>query len=444
MYIFYSKLHSISTGVARNDAAVTGQAGFLRLTQAILRVALMWVRTQLKIGWGDLLSGLAMSFISRDRSMELRRAEVYFSGSGDTIAAYSVRSGFDLLLQALDLKPGDEVVFSALNVKGMVKIVKDAGLVPVPVDLDLAHMGPSAERLRAVITPRSRVFVAAHLFGTRLDLDPMFDQARAKGLVTVEDCAQAFNGRDYPGSTAADVNMFSFGPIKTATALGGALIRVRNQNLRDRMREFQSHYPAQPEAKHRKRILQFMGLKLITARPVLAAIYRFYRAKGEDYEDKLADRVRDVAPLKTAKNMRFQPSATMLHLMNRRLAHFDMGQVSTRQRKGERLSGLIGDSVVQPAQANAHHDYWVFPLLVSEPRKFIETLRGEGFDAADLPRSQHIAAPQDRPGLEPKIAAGVMRDLIVVPCYEVMPDSELVRQAAVIKRIAAQTPAREG
>ena len=404
----------------------------------------MWVRTQLKIGWGDLLSGLAMSFILRDRSKELRRAEVYFSGSGDTIAAYSVRSGFDLLLQALDLKPGDEVVFSALNVKGMVKIVKDAGLVPVPVDLDLAHMGPSAERLRAVITPRSRVFVAAHLFGTRLDLDPMFDQARAKGLVIVEDCAQAFNGRDYPGSTAADVNMFSFGPIKTATALGGALIRVRNQNLCDRMREFQSHYPAQPEAKHRKRILQFMGLKLITARPVLAAIYRFYRAKGEDYEDKLADRVRDVAPLKTAKSMRFQPSATMLHLMNRRLAHFDMGQVSTRQRKGERLSGLIGDSVVQPAQANAHHDYWVFPLLVSEPRKFIETLRGEGFDAADLPRSQHIAAPQDRPGLEPKIAAGVMRDLIVVPCYEVMPDSELVRQAAVIKRIAAQTPAREG
>ena len=85
------------------------------------------------------------------------------------------------------------------------------------------------------------------------------------------------------------------------------------------------------------------------------------QAKGQDYEDKLADRVRDVAPLKTAKNMRFQPSATMLHLMNRRLARFDMEQVSARQRKGERLSGLIGTSVVQPAQANAHHDYWVFP-----------------------------------------------------------------------------------
>jgi perosamine synthetase len=403
----------------------------------------MWVRTQLKIDWGDLLAGLAASFTAAERPREIRRAEAYFSDSGDTIAAYSVRSGFDLLLQALDLKPGDEVIFSALNVRGMVKIVRDAGLIPVPVDLDLAHMGPSIERLKAVITPRSRVFVAAHLFGTRLDLDSMFELAKARGLVTVEDCAQAFNGRNYPGSAAADLNMFSFGPIKTATALGGALIRVRDAKLRDRMRDIQSHYPVQPEAKHRKRILQFMGLKLVTARPVLAAIYRFYNARGEDYEDKLADRVRDVAPLKTAKNMRFQPSATMLHLMNRRLARFDMEQVSARQRKGERLSGLIGTSVVQPAQANAHHDYWVFPLLVSEPRKFIEALRREGFDAADLPRSQHIAAPQDRPVLDPRTAAAAMRDLIVVPCYEAMPDRELVRQAAVIKRIAADVPARK-
>ncbi len=397
----------------------------------------MWIRTQLKIGWSDLLAGLVASFAPAERAVELAKAEAYFSSS-DTIAAYSVRSGFDLLLQALDLKPGDEVVFSALNVRGMVKIVKEAGLVPVPVDLDIAHMGPRVERLMAALTPRSKVFVAAHLFGTRLELDPLFQLAKTRGLIAVEDCAQAFNGREYPGSDAADVNMFSFGPIKTATALGGALIRVKDQDLRQRMREIQSRYPVQPEAKHRKRILQFMGLKLILGRLALGAIYRFYRAKGQDYEDKLADRVRDVAPLKTKSNMRFQPSATMLHLMNRRLAGFNMEQVKRRQKKGERLSGLIGNAAVQPAQANGHHDYWVFPLLVNEPRKFIHALREEGFDAADLPRSQHIAAPAGRPELEPETAAGVMRELIVVPCYEAMPDSELVRQAAVIKRVAAE------
>jgi len=427
----------------------------------------MWVRTQLKIGWSDLLAGVKFGLSPPNRDSELKKAEAYFGG--DTIAAYSVRSGFDLLLQALDLKPGDEVLFSALNVKGMVRVVREAGLVPVPVDLDIARMGPSLERLEAAITPRSKVLVIAHLFGARLDLDPLFRLARAKRIVTVEDCAQAFNGHDYPGLVAADVNMFSFGPIKTATALGGALIRVKDAKLRRRMREIQASYPVQPDKQHAKRALQFMALKIATVPWVLAAIFYWQdrkksrkqesptkavaktepappnpansepapKAKSKPvYEDRLADLVRDVAPLKTAANLRQQPSATMLALMNRRLAHFDANMIRERTRKGELLRDQLNGCVVMPALANTHHDYWVFPLLVNEPRKFIAGLRAEGFDASDLPRSQHIAAPADRPGLEPKVAAKAMKDLIVVPCYDAMPDSELVRMAKVIRKIA--------
>jgi perosamine synthetase len=355
-----------------------------------------------------------------------------------------VRSGFDLLIQALDLKPGDEVIFSALNVKGMVRIVRDAGLVPVPVDLDLAHMGPRLEKLKAAITPRSRIFVAAHLFGTRLDLEPLFALAKEHGIVAVEDCAQAFNGLDYRGSAVADVNMFSFGPIKTATALGGGLIRVKSQALLEKMRQIQATYPVQPESKHRKRIRQFMMLKIITSRPVLAAIYHFYNARGRDYEDDLADQVRDVAKLKTSQNRRVQPSATMLYLMNRRLSQFDIETVRQRQAKGERLRDLIGGATMLPAQANGHHDYWVFPMLVNEPRKFINALRAAGFDAADQTRTQHIPAPQDRPELEPATAERSMRGLIVVPCYEAIPDSELARAADVIRKAAVNVPPWEG
>jgi perosamine synthetase len=396
----------------------------------------MWVRTQLKIGWLDLLAGAWNCFKSNDREAIRRSVESFFSDADDTIATYSVRSGFDLLIQALDLKPGDEVIFSALNVKGMVRVVRDAGLVPVPVDLDLSSMGPSLEKLEQAITPRSRVFVAAHLFGTRLDLDPIFGLARGKGIIAVEDCAQAFNGRAYPGSAAADLNMFSFGPIKTATALGGALIRVRDDKLRERMRAIQAAYPVQQDRKQLKRVFQFMGLKLITTRPVLGAIYKYYHSRGQDYEDSLADRVRDVAPLKTAKNLRFQPSTAMLALLNRRLEEFDIQAIRMRTNKGEKMRDMIGNAVALPAQANAHHDYWVFPLIVDEPRKFIDGLRAEGFDAADLPRSQHIAAPKDRPELEPQTAAQVMRDLVVIPCYDTMPDEELARQAQVIRRLA--------
>jgi dTDP-4-amino-4,6-dideoxygalactose transaminase len=400
----------------------------------------MWVRTQLKIGWSDLAAGIARSFNPPDRLAERRRAESYLTDRDDTIVALSVRSGFDLLIQALDLKPGDEVIFSALNVKVMVRIAREAGLVPVPVDLDLDHMGPSLERLKAAITPRSRVFIAAHLFGCRLDLDPLFALAKEHGIVAVEDCAQAFNGREYPGSEVADVNMFSFGPIKTATALGGALIRVKPESLREKMKQIQAAYPVQAENKQRQRLWRFVALKIVTTRLVLAAIYHYYNARGRDYQDDLANSVRDVVKLKTSKNLRLQPSATLLYLLNRRLYQFDMGTVRQRQAKGEKLRDLIGETTTLPAQANAHHDYWVFPLLVNEPRKFIDALRAAGFDAADQTRTQHIPAPQDRPELEPHLAAKSMKGLIVIPCYESMPDTELARQAEVVRKVAADVP----
>lgn len=395
----------------------------------------MWVRTQLRIGWLDLLAGAVSTAYAADRDRLTQEVEAYWDDSGDTVAAFSVRSGLDLLLQALNLQPGDEVIFSALNVKGMIKIVRRHGLVPVPVDLDVGHMAPSLERLKAAITPRSKVLVVAHLFGTRLDLDPVFDLAREHGILIAEDAAQAFNGRSYPGHPKADVSMFSFGPLKTATALGGALIRVRDADLRKPMRAIQADYPVQTNIKQFKRVMQFAGLKVITSRLVLQAIYRFFSSQGRDYEDTIADNVRNVAPLKSLKNMRFRPSRGMLALMARRLRMFREQSLDERAAKGRVLRDQLGDAVVIPAQDNTHHDYWVFPILVDDPLAFIKAMRAEGFDTSNAPRSQAVPAPEDRPQLEASIAARALSDLVVVPCYPDMPDAEIERQARVIKQI---------
>jgi dTDP-4-amino-4,6-dideoxygalactose transaminase len=82
----------------------------------------MWVRTQLKIRFVDLAAGYLASLQGLDRNSEAALAEKYF-GTDDTIAAYSVRSGLDLLLQAVKLAPGDEVIFSGLFGLGLVLVV---------------------------------------------------------------------------------------------------------------------------------------------------------------------------------------------------------------------------------------------------------------------------------------------------------------------------------
>ncbi len=400
--------------------------------------SLMWVRTQLKIKWRDLFASLLANAKKPNRVAELEKVETYFSGSRDSIAVYSVRSGFDLLLQALELQPDDEVLFSALNVRAMVKVVNQLGLVPVPIDLDIETMGPKLDKLKEAMTPRSRVFVAAHLFGSRIDLEPAFALAKSKGLVLVEDCAQAFNGRDYLGSPRADVAMYSFGPIKTATALGGGILRVRDPELLQRMRNIQSHYPIQSEKQQRKRIIKFLGLKAATSPAVLGAIYRYYKSRGQDYEDSLANKVRDVAPLSTVEKMRMQCSATLLWMMKRRLYNYQQSDVKDRQKRGELLTSLLSRTLRLPGQKNRHHDYWVYPVLSDQPKQLIAALRENGFDAADLPRSQHISAPTDRPNLEPNAAAEVMRDIVIVPCYAGMSDQDLRRQANIVNAVAGQ------
>jgi len=102
----------------------------------------MWARTRLQIGWPDLGYGLWSCLHTPARTALEHRVEAFWSSANDTLACFSVRSGFDLLLQTLALPAGSEILFSALNVKGMIKIARRHDLVPVPIDLDIAHMSP--------------------------------------------------------------------------------------------------------------------------------------------------------------------------------------------------------------------------------------------------------------------------------------------------------------
>ncbi|MBA2535674.1 MAG: aminotransferase class V-fold PLP-dependent enzyme, partial [Rubrobacter sp.] len=159
------------------------------------------------------------------------------------LVCYSVRSGWDLWLGAKDLRAGDEVLVSAVTHPDIVRIIRAHGLRAVPVDIDPETLALRPCMLEAALTPRTRVVLVAHLFGGRMDLGPVARFAREHGLPLVEDCAQAFQGPDAVGDPAADVSMYSFGTLKTSTAMGGAVFRVRDRGVLRSMRELQAAYP---------------------------------------------------------------------------------------------------------------------------------------------------------------------------------------------------------
>jgi hypothetical protein len=81
------------------------------------------------------------------------------------LVCFSVRSAFELLLEALELPRHSEVLMSAITHPDMARIAERHGLVPVPVDLDLDSLGPRLDLLERAVTHRTRAFVIPVLGG---------------------------------------------------------------------------------------------------------------------------------------------------------------------------------------------------------------------------------------------------------------------------------------
>ncbi len=177
----------------------------------------------------------------------------------------------------------------------------------------------SRAALEARGSPRARAIVVAHLFGGRVDLEPILAWARPRGIVVIEDCAQAFASPSERGDPRSDVAMFSFGSIKTATALGGALLRVTDRRLLAAIRSRQARWPVASRGRYAAKIVKYSFLKLLACPPVFSAFVAACRVLGGDYNQLLNRWVRGFARSNLLDRLRHQPSAPLLEVLRRRL-----------------------------------------------------------------------------------------------------------------------------
>lgn len=304
----------------------------------------------------------------------------------------SVRSGFDLLWSTLDLEPGSEVIFSGLTISDMPKIVAEYGLRSIPVDLDLESMAPSADEIRDRLTPKTRAIVIAHLWGGLVDLTEIAEIARENGVLLIEDCAQAFVGTEFWGDHRADVSMFSFGSIKTNTALGGAVIRVGDAELLKRMDSRQRNWPVQARRSYFVRLMKYLALKLMSVRWMAALLFAGLRWLGKSHDSLVAGLARGFSGGQFFSKIRHQPSAPLLKMLHRRLVQFDADTVQRRTELGERFIGRIREmeksrqprecsSLLVVGEKMKRPTFWVLAVLVDEPYRLVKRLVEAGFDA---------------------------------------------------------------
>ena len=408
-------------------------------TEAELGRRRLHPRLRLDVSFADLLYAASACLGARRGNREARLLDAWGDPKG--LVCLSVRSAFDLLLDALSLAPGDEVAFSAITHPDMVRIAELHGLRPLPIDLELDTLAPAVDALERAITPRTRLVVVAHLFGGRADLAPLVDVARRHGLLVVEDCAQSVRGPRDRGDELADVSLFSFGAIKTATALGGALARVSDRRLAERMQARQDGWPVQPRRQFALRTLKFAGLRVLGHPRVYWSFSRLLAAAGRDLDAVVNGSVRGFPRGELLRQIRRRPSAPLLALLARRLSRFDVARLEARARAGRRIAAALPPEVVQPGCAARDPTHWVFPVLTPERGRLIASLRRAGFDAAVATSSiAVVSAPSDRSDLFPERADRTLADIVFLPAYPELGDRELARLATVVEQAANAAP----
>ncbi|MBP1624019.1 MAG: DegT/DnrJ/EryC1/StrS aminotransferase [Acidobacteria bacterium] len=392
----------------------------------------MWARKRFDIGWNDLGYAALRCVLDRSNGAPATTSEWFDPGCGEDFACLSVRSGFDLLLGAAGFPQGSEVLVSAMTIPDMARIIQHHGLVPVPMDLDPDLAFPPVGQITERVTPRTRAVLIAHLFGATLPLDEPIALARAHNLLFLEDCAQAFRGRDYAGHPDADVSFFSFGTIKTATALGGALARVRNPKLLAAMRRRHADYDVQSRATYFGRVLKYVLLKAATTPPAFRCLVGALRLLGKDYDRVLNSSVSGFPVDRLFELIRRRPCAPLIRLLSRRFSDFNVARRQRRVERGRRLAQALSGALICPASHVSPHAFWVFPILTDEPDAVRLELARHGFDATQGHSMIAVDPPPGRPDLDPRETRRFLSRLLFLPFYDELPDSELDRMAAVL------------
>lgn len=158
-----------------------------------------------------------------------------------------VANGLDalhLILRALGIGPGDEVIVPSNTFIATWLAVSHAGATPVPVEPDPMTHNLDPSRIEASVTPRTKAIMPVHLYGLPAEMDRIAQIAVEHGLKVVEDAAQA-HGALYRGRRCgglANAAAFSFYPGKNLGAMGdGGAVTTDDEVLADRVRVLRNY-----------------------------------------------------------------------------------------------------------------------------------------------------------------------------------------------------------
>lgn len=176
------------------------------------------------------------------KNAELEQLVCDITGARHAVALSSATAGMHLLLKAMDIGPGDEVITPSMTWVSTANQVELCGATPVFTEVNRDTLMVEADMIEPLITERTRLIVPVHYAGASLDLDPLRELAESNGIPLVEDAAHAIGTRykeQHVGQSGTAI--FSFHPIKNITTGEGGMVCTDDEDLAVKIRQLRFH-----------------------------------------------------------------------------------------------------------------------------------------------------------------------------------------------------------
>jgi dTDP-4-amino-4,6-dideoxygalactose transaminase len=327
---------------------------------------------------------------------EVEAFEAEFAAASQAPYAVGVGTGTDaitLILRALDIGPGDEVITPPLSAAYSALAVMMAGARPVFADIDPERLTLDPRAAEAAITPRTRAILPVHLYGQAADMRAFEAMAARHNLALVEDAAQAqlatVDGRAI--GTIGIAGATSFYPTKNLGALGD-------------------------------------GGAVITRDAQLAARIKRLRNGGQTSR---------YHHLEAGANSRLDEIQAAI--LRARLAFLPDWTARRRAIASQYRAADVPASMTVPRQFDAGHVYHLFPVLTTERDSFQAHCTAQGVETLihyPVPISRQPALASASPAVCP-VAERVCAEVVSLPMYPGLTDAQV---SAVARAFSSFVP----
>jgi dTDP-4-amino-4,6-dideoxygalactose transaminase/lipopolysaccharide/colanic/teichoic acid biosynthesis glycosyltransferase len=202
----------------------------------------------------DVLASGKVNYWTGNVVREFEREYAAHLGVKHTVAVFNGTIAIELILRAMDIGSGDEVIVPPRTYVATASSVLWCGARPVFADVDPISGNVTAESIRTVLSPRTKAVIVVHLAGWPCDMDPIMALAKERDLKVIEDCAQSHHAT-YHGRMTGSMGhaaAFSFCQDKIITTGGeGGMIATSDTILWDRIWSLKDHGKSFEAVHHR-------------------------------------------------------------------------------------------------------------------------------------------------------------------------------------------------